>query len=166
MRSEESFHGHHDCEGPQAEDCCSSCCCFIAAAVVLALCLERRGQAKRKSPRRHGTRGRQRTRRASPFWRSYGWEVERGAGQDPAGHASRRTPARSSCATNELQISQGYDLPQYSGQELTRYVYRITNYPDRKRRVLRDASGQGRPGRRRRCRLQRENRRDARAEDA
>ena len=31
---------------------------------------------------------------------------------------------------NELQISQGYDLLQYSGKELTRYVYRITNYPD------------------------------------
>ena len=31
---------------------------------------------------------------------------------------------------NELQVSQGYDLLQYSGEELTRYVYRITNYPD------------------------------------
>ena len=30
---------------------------------------------------------------------------------------------------NELQISQGYDLLQFSGKELTRYVYRITNYP-------------------------------------
>lgn len=31
---------------------------------------------------------------------------------------------------NELQVSQGYDLLQYSGQELTRYVYQVTNYPD------------------------------------
>ena len=30
---------------------------------------------------------------------------------------------------NELQISQGYDLTQYSGKTLRRYVYTVTNYP-------------------------------------
>ena len=52
---------------------------------------------------------------------------------------NRCRPSRSACRTepgevflryNELQVSQGYDLLQYSGQELTRYVYQVTNYPD------------------------------------
>ena len=30
---------------------------------------------------------------------------------------------------NDLQISQGYDLTQYSGKTIRRYVYSIENYP-------------------------------------
>lgn len=30
---------------------------------------------------------------------------------------------------NDLQKSQGYDLSQYAGKTVTRYVYEVTNYP-------------------------------------
>ena len=30
---------------------------------------------------------------------------------------------------NALQKSQGYDLTQYAGKTVMRYVYKITNYP-------------------------------------
>lgn len=36
---------------------------------------------------------------------------------------------------NELQISQGFDLTQYAGKEVTRYVYEILNYPEAKEPV-------------------------------
>ena len=31
---------------------------------------------------------------------------------------------------NELQLQQGFDLSPYAGMQVTRYSYRITNYPD------------------------------------
>ena len=36
---------------------------------------------------------------------------------------------------NDLQLSQGFDLRSYAGQEVTRYVYEILNYPDAKSSV-------------------------------
>lgn len=32
-------------------------------------------------------------------------------------------------AYNQLQLSQGFDLTQYCGKQLTRYTYSITNHP-------------------------------------
>lgn len=32
---------------------------------------------------------------------------------------------------NALQLPQGFDLARYCGQELDRYTYAVTNYPDR-----------------------------------
>ena len=63
------------------------------------------------------------------YLESYGWQVE----PEPVKTQQVTVPADPSevfLRYNELQISQGYDLLQYSGKELTRYVYRITNYPD------------------------------------
>ena len=31
---------------------------------------------------------------------------------------------------NDLQKSQGYDLSQYAGKTVMRYVYEVTNYPN------------------------------------
>ena len=31
---------------------------------------------------------------------------------------------------NALQKSQGYDLEQYAGKTVMRYVYKVNNYPD------------------------------------
>ena len=31
---------------------------------------------------------------------------------------------------NELKLQQGFDLSPYAGMQVTRYSYRITNYPD------------------------------------
>ena len=63
------------------------------------------------------------------YLNSLGWQVE----PEPVKTQQVTVPADPSevfLRYNELQVSQGYDLLQYSGQELTRYVYRITNYPD------------------------------------
>ena len=31
---------------------------------------------------------------------------------------------------NELQLSQGFDLTEHCGKQITRYTYAVTNYPD------------------------------------
>ena len=92
---------------------------LIAAAVVLALCLRGAGGETEK-PAKTGTQGATNEARID-FLESYGWQVE----PEPVKTQQVIVPRY-----NELQISQGYDLLQYSGKELTRYVYRITNYPD------------------------------------
>ena len=63
------------------------------------------------------------------FLESQGWQVttspkESGQVKIPA----EMTPAYS--RYNDLQKSQGYDLSQYAGKTVTRYVYEVTNYPD------------------------------------
>ena len=93
---------------------------LIAAAVVLALCLHGAG-GDAETPAKSDAR--------IAFLESYGWQVE----PEPVKTQQVIVPADPSevfLRYNELQISQGYDLLQYSGKELTRYVYRITNYPD------------------------------------
>ena len=63
------------------------------------------------------------------YLNSLGWQVE----PEPVKTQQVTVPADPSevfLRYNELQVSQGYDLLQYSGQELTRYVYQVTNYPD------------------------------------
>ena len=88
---------------------------LIAAAVVLALCL-RSAQGATNEAR-------------VAFLGGYGWQVE----PEPVKTQLVTVPADPSevfLRYNELQVSQGYDLLQFSGEELTRYVYRITNYPD------------------------------------
>ena len=63
------------------------------------------------------------------FLAEYGWEVS----AEPVQTQQVRVPEEPGevfLRYNELQVSQGYDLLQYSGQELTRYVYQVTNYPD------------------------------------
>ena len=100
---------------------------LIAAAVVLALCLRGAGGETEK-PAKTGTQGATNEARIA-FLESYGWQVE----PEPVKTQQVTVPADPSevfLRYNELQISQGYDLLQYSGKELTRYVYRITNYPD------------------------------------
>ena len=100
---------------------------LIAAAVVLALCLRGAGGETEK-PAKTRTQGATNEARIA-FLESYGWQVE----PEPVKTQQVIVPADPSevfLRYNELQISQGYDLLQYSGKELTRYVYRITNYPD------------------------------------
>ena len=100
---------------------------LIAAAVGLARCLRGAGVETEK-PAKTGTQGATNEARIA-FLESYGWQVE----PEPVKTQQVTVPAAPSevfLRYNELQISQGYDLLQYSGKELTRYVYRITNYPD------------------------------------
>lgn len=63
------------------------------------------------------------------FLNQFGWEVE----QEPVEEVTMKIPAefdKVMNAYNELQKNQGLDLSKYKGKQVTRYTYRITNYPD------------------------------------
>ena len=62
------------------------------------------------------------------FLQDLGWEVA--ASPEESGQV--RIPAESTeifDRYNALQKSQGYDLSQYAGKTVMRYVYKISNYP-------------------------------------
>ena len=62
------------------------------------------------------------------FLESFGWQVV----TSPAESCQVRIPAESSEVFeryNTLQKTMGYDLSQYAGKTVMRYVYKITNYP-------------------------------------
>ena len=62
------------------------------------------------------------------FLEEFGWKVA----ASPKETSQVRIPAEASEVFeryNALQKSQGYDLSQYAGKTVMRYVYRITNYP-------------------------------------
>ncbi len=62
------------------------------------------------------------------FLKSFGWDVT----TSPAESSQVKIPQQSSEVYdryNALQKSQGYDLTQYAGKTVMRYVYKINNYP-------------------------------------
>ena len=62
------------------------------------------------------------------FLNSFGWEVASSpteSGQVKIPEAANEVFTR----YNALQKSQGYDLSRYAGKTVTRYVYKIKNYP-------------------------------------
>ena len=62
------------------------------------------------------------------FLQSFGWQVA----SSPVESSQVKIPKESSEVFdryNRLQQSQGYDLTQYAGKTVMRYVYRIDNYP-------------------------------------
>lgn len=62
------------------------------------------------------------------FLKSFGWDVA----ASPTESGQVKIPQASSQVYdryNELQKSQGYDLSQYAGKTVMRYVYKVTNYP-------------------------------------
>ena len=63
------------------------------------------------------------------FLQSQGWEVT----TSPKEASQVRIPSEQSpvySRYNDLQKSQGYDLTQYAGKTVMRYVYEINNYPN------------------------------------
>lgn len=63
------------------------------------------------------------------FVRQFGWEI----GEEPVEEKSITVPEtfdETFEAYNDLQKKQGLSLNRYKGKEVTRYTYRITNYPD------------------------------------
>lgn len=63
------------------------------------------------------------------FLKSFGWEVN----TTPVESSQVKIPKDTSeifQRYNTLQQSQGYDLTNYAGKTVMRYVYQITNYPD------------------------------------
>lgn len=62
------------------------------------------------------------------FLAGFGWEVT----ATPLESGQVKIPAESSRMFdryNALQKSQGYDLSQYAGKKVMRYVYQVNNYP-------------------------------------
>lgn len=62
------------------------------------------------------------------FLKDFGWEVS----SSPAESGQVRIPEESSEVFdryNALQKSQGYDLSQFAGKTVMRYVYKVNNYP-------------------------------------
>ncbi|MBR3973372.1 MAG: DUF4830 domain-containing protein [Oscillospiraceae bacterium] len=62
------------------------------------------------------------------FLKDFGWEVT----SSPAESSQVRIPESSSEVFdryNQLQKSQGYDLSNYAGKNVMRFVYKVNNYP-------------------------------------
>ena len=62
------------------------------------------------------------------FLKDFGWDVT----NTPVETSQVKIPEESSEVFdryNNLQKSQGYDLTQYAGKKVMRYVYRLNNYP-------------------------------------
>ena len=62
------------------------------------------------------------------FLKNYGWEVA----QSPVESGQVRIPEKSTAVYdryNALQKTQGFDLSQYAGKIVMRYVYKINNFP-------------------------------------
>ena len=62
------------------------------------------------------------------FLKGFGWEVT----NSPAESSQVRIPENTSEVFeryNRLQKGQGYDLTQYAGKNVMRYVYKVNNYP-------------------------------------
>ena len=98
----------------------------LAAVLVLTLCLHG-AKSGANSPEQADAQGKTNESRIA-FLAGFGWQVE----PEPVQTQQVRVPTEPGevfLRYNELQISQGDDLLQFSGKELTRYVYRITNYP-------------------------------------
>ena len=66
---------------------------------------------------------------AADFLAQFGWEVD----GDPLEEVRVNIPSefdKVMNAYNELQRSQGLDLSKYRGRDVTRYTFRVNNYPD------------------------------------
>ena len=62
------------------------------------------------------------------FLKGFGWEVA--ASPTESGQVKiPEQPSEVFDRYNQLQKSQGYDLTQYAGKTVMRYVYKVTNYP-------------------------------------
>jgi len=103
-----------------------------AAAVIIALVLIFGGSeptAATASPSLATNDGR------VQFLESFGWEIT----PSPLESSQVKIPAEMSDVFrryNALQQSQGYDLQEYAGKTVMRYVYEIGNYPDASEKVL------------------------------
>ena len=62
------------------------------------------------------------------FLKSFGWEMT----TSPVESGQVRIPTETTeifDRYNQLQQAQGYDLTQYAGKKVMRYVYKVSNYP-------------------------------------
>ncbi len=97
---------------------------LIAAIVLAAVAAAARSADPEEDPLEGGTND---ARLA--YLTRCGWELN----GEPIQTQTVKIPAEESevfTRYNELQKSQGFDLSQYAGQQATRYVYEVLNYPD------------------------------------
>ena len=98
----------------------------VAAVILALILLLGRDSAPTASipttPKAAGNDGR------LQFLKDFGWEVS----ETPAESGQVRIPEDDSAVFdryNLLQKGQGYDLKEYSGKKVMRYVYKVTNFP-------------------------------------
>lgn len=99
---------------------------LLIAAVVLVAVL---AAAKTAAPQEPDAMNGETNDARVAFLAQYDWQVN----AEPVQTQTVKIPAEDSevfTRYNELQKSQGFDLTQYAGQQATRYVYEILNYPD------------------------------------
>ncbi|MBE6563403.1 MAG: DUF4830 domain-containing protein [Ruminococcaceae bacterium] len=63
------------------------------------------------------------------FLEQFGWQVE----NEPEEEVTVKIPRTFDNVLNSynnIQLHQGLDLTKYSGKEVSRYTYKVTNYPD------------------------------------
>lgn len=61
---------------------------------------------------------------------TYGWSVNAMPEQSQKVKIPDTTDNAVFARYNDLQKNQGFDLTEYAGKEVTRYVYEVLNYPD------------------------------------
>lgn len=103
----------------------------ILAIVVLTVCV--RGANKTDEAAADAAAQAVRTAKTEEdriaFLSAFGWEVN----EKPVQTQEVRVPTEPNdvfLRYNALQKSQGFDLSEYAGKSIRRYVYQITNYPD------------------------------------
>lgn len=102
---------------------------IVAVIVVLAVCL---GGAE-KAPAQEGQTQANVSQIKSnadrvAYLSGFGWKVS----EEPVQTQEVRIPTEPNevfTRYNDLQMSQGFDLMQYAGKTVRRYVYEIENYP-------------------------------------
>ena len=95
----------------------------VGVIVALVLLFGGGGSAQTAAPSVSGNEGR------VQFLQSLGWNVA----TSPTESGQVRIPKEESTVFsryNQLQKTAGYDLTQYAGKTVMRYVYKVTNYPD------------------------------------
>ena len=68
---------------------------------------------------------------ARRFLAQFGWETD----EAPLEEVKIKIPGefdKVMNSYNDLQLNQGLDLSKYRGKEVTRYTFKVTNYPDYK----------------------------------
>lgn len=97
---------------------------LVAAAILLIVLLASGGEPTPSSPMGDTNDNR------VAYLATFGWSVNTQPTQTQQVKIPETTDNRVFSRYNDLQLSQGFDLTEYAGKEITRYVYEILNYPD------------------------------------
>jgi len=102
---------------------------IVAAIAAILLLLFLPGKAKSKSTAATATVKAETNEQRMAFLESFGWATD----ASPIETQEVRIPGEPNEVFdryNELQKTQGYNLSEYAGKTVKRYVYRVTNHPD------------------------------------